>query len=168
MAVGLLLFYFVYWFVLNYMAAYEGMLEYLSLLFVLCVLHARFLLLHATYFKVLRLEKSLLSINVQTLMISVLLMAIANFIFQSVYAVVFAMTFAIYLRCLISEFRLRKRFELPKVNSVVVEFLILSMFIVFTARGNMYISFFMSLFTSLAVIYKYRVSFMGVLKNGVQ
>jgi hypothetical protein len=101
-------------------------------------------------------------------MISVLLMAIANFIFQSVYAVVFAMTFAIYLRCLISEFRLRKRFELPKVNSVVVEFLILSMFIVFTARGNMYISFFMSLFTSLAVIYKYRVSFMGVLKNGVQ
>lgn len=127
-----LLFYFPAYFIVdNYMLEYVGVLPYLSLLFIICLLQCKMQVLLNTYYKVLRQERRMLIDNINTIIIACVLLYFVDILYDSIYAVVFSLTIAMLGRTIFSEIHLRKCLKL-NLRPVNFNILLAVAFIVIT------------------------------------
>lgn len=127
-----LLFYFPAYFVIdNYMLEYVGVLPYLSLLFIICLLQCKMQTLLNTYYKVLRQERRMLIDNINTIIVACVFLYLVNVFYNSVYAVVLSLAIAMLGRTVLSEIYLRKCLKL-NVKPVWFNVLLVILFIVLT------------------------------------
>jgi len=92
---------------------YKESLYYLMFLLPICVFDGKMQLIFNTYMKVLRKEKSLLLINLCSLILSLILCYIAAFKIKNIVAVAIAMTIAIFIRSWIANIYLSFILKLP-------------------------------------------------------
>ncbi|TNJ66749.1 hypothetical protein FE784_07625 [Paenibacillus hemerocallicola] len=107
---------------------YKESLQYLILLLPLCIYEGKMNMLCSTYFKVLRKEKLLLKINLISLLLSVMLSIIGGYLFNSIYALIILIVFAVALRSIISEYCLSKMLGGGGLKSTVAESLLVIIF----------------------------------------
>lgn len=109
---ALLSYFPMYYFVENYMYNYKGVLQYLNLLLVVCLIQIKIQVLLNTFYKVLRQERKMLFDNLSTIAFSCVLLLFVNVFSNSVYMVVFVITIAMFSRMLFSEIYLKKLLSL--------------------------------------------------------
>lgn len=109
---------------------YTESLYYLGILLPICIFDSKMNLLCNTYFKVLRKEKSILKINVISLIISILLSLVNIYIFNDMNMVIIGIIISVAARCVISEIYLAKLMETSAIRDVLVEILMSTVFIV--------------------------------------
>jgi O-antigen/teichoic acid export membrane protein len=119
-------------FISLWLPAYVESVKYLALLLPICVFDAKMQILCNTYYKVLRKEKILLSVNVLAMMISVILCTIGGYYIKNVVAITVSMVIAIAFRSLISEIYLANLLGRKIIKKVISE-VILVLFFMYTA-----------------------------------
>lgn len=82
---------------------YAGTMQYFAFLLPICVFDSKMNLLGTTYFKVFRMEKTLLAVNIATVAISGVGVAIGVTLFESITVTLIAVVIAIAVRSLVSE-----------------------------------------------------------------
>src|SRR5690606_17481692 len=81
---GVLFLYFpVYKLLAIWLPQYKDSLTYMAILFPMCLFEGKMSLLVATYLKVLRKEKTLLKINIITLVVSILLTFVSIYLLRN-------------------------------------------------------------------------------------
>ena len=109
----LLLIYFPAWYIVsNFIPLYGSVLDYLNLLFIFCVFQSKMQIQLNLFYKVLREETRLFYANIETLLVSIVFIIIAHYIFESLYSVVLSFVMAIVIRTFRSELFFNKRFDL--------------------------------------------------------
>ncbi|WP_256704053.1 oligosaccharide flippase family protein [Paenibacillus sp. FSL H8-0259] len=127
---GFLLVYMPLYYILNlWLPQYKESLVYLIFLLPLCVYEGKMNLLCTTYFKVLRLEKKLLKINLISLSLSILLAVLGGYLINNIYVVVLSSVVAIAFRSIVSEFHLMKLIGGKALSGVVEESLLVLIFV---------------------------------------
>lgn len=130
---GILIFYIPIQYLLNlWLPQYSESLEYLAILFPLCIFEGKMQMLISTYLKVARKESMLLMINLLSVIISVLLCVFSALIFRSITLVVISMVIGTAIRCLIAELYLLKFLNLSFIGNFIDEIILGGIFIVST------------------------------------
>lgn len=161
----ILCFYFIFYFlVFNFMRDYLELLNYLNLLFVICVLQGKMQLLLNTYYKVLRKEVEMLKANITTILLCVVFIALSSILLDSVEGVVLSILLSIAIRVFLSEFYIRGVLNLCR-NSILVDFFICFSFLVLTFLKHDYISLFFMIIVLSMTILVYGKNIVGLIKN---
>ncbi|MDX7872778.1 lipopolysaccharide biosynthesis protein [Aeromonas caviae] len=147
---ALLLYFPACFIVANYMLEYVGVLPYLSLLFVICLLQCKMQVLLNTYYKVLRKERRMLIDNISTIIIACMLLYFVDIYYNTIYAVVFSLTIAMLGRTVFSEIHLRKCLKL-NLRPVIFNVLLAVAFIVITGFCGEAVSF--GLYVTFSLIF---------------
>lgn len=147
---ALLLYFPAYFIVANYMLEYVGVLPYLSLLFVICLLQCKMQVLLNTYYKVLRKERRMLIDNISTIIIACILLYFVDIFYNTIYAVVFSLTIAMLGRTVFSEIHLRMCLKL-NLRPVSFNILLAVTFIVITGFCEEAVSF--GLYVTFSLIF---------------
>ncbi|WP_461226630.1 MATE family efflux transporter [Lacticaseibacillus suihuaensis] len=90
---------------------YSTSFEVLGFLLPLCIFDGKMNLLSMTYLKVLRKEKILLKINLETVALSATIALLGAFVVRNIYVVIFSMVFSIMFRNVYSEFLLARMID---------------------------------------------------------
>ncbi|MGR5519472.1 lipopolysaccharide biosynthesis protein [Vibrio sp. PNB22_4_2] len=124
---ALVLYFPCYYFIEFNMREYSGVLEYLNLLFLICVLQCKMQLLINTYYKVLREENTMLKANVITIFIAITLMAVSSVVSENVYYVILSIFISMYYRVVASESYISQTLKIKgdTINSLIVIMLFL-------------------------------------------
>lgn len=109
---------------------YAESLKYLVLLLPICTFDGKMQMLYNTYFKVLRGEKSLLLINVVSLIVSAILVALGGFVFNNLFVVILSMLFAIAFRSVLAEAILSGKMKIKMDKAIIIEIVFVVVFIV--------------------------------------
>ncbi len=158
-------FYFIiYFLVFNFMKDYLELLNYLNLLFVICVLQGKMQLLLNTYYKVLRKEVEMLKANITTILLCVIFIALSSVFLDSVEGVVLSILLSIAVRVILSEYYIRGILNLCK-STIFVDFFICSSFLLLTFFKYDYISFFLMIIILFMMILVYGKNIVGLVKN---
>lgn len=96
------------WIISIWLPQYTDSLYYLGILFPICIFDAKMNMIFNTYFKVLRKEKTLLKINIVSLVLSCFLSAIGTFVLKSYWFVIVSMVISIVFRSVYSEFNINR------------------------------------------------------------
>ena len=88
---------------------YYESIYFLGILLPICIWDGKMNLVNNTYYKVLRMEKQLLFINVLTLIINTLFSAIGAYLLGSINAIAYGLLVSIMLRSLLAEIILQKK-----------------------------------------------------------
>lgn len=145
----LLLYYPVNWLLPKWLPAYAQTLSYLSVLFPMCVYEGKFELLISTFFKTLRLEKSLLLTNVFTLFLSFILTGINVIWFKNLNVIMLSIIFILGCRSTFSEIFLASKLKIRIGIKVLQETILIIVFVVsgwylkFPSSILIYVIFFM-------------------------
>ena len=128
---GLLIFYYPGKEILSYwLPQYAEGLEYLGLLFPICVFESKMSMLINTYLKALRKEKLIMCVNIISVGLSVGLSLAAVFVFGNMIFAVVSIVVLLAFRSVLAEILLSKQFRLVVWPDVVAELLMVAMFIV--------------------------------------
>lgn len=140
MLISLFLLLFLYfpmeWFIKLWIPQYSVSITYMAILFPICIYEAKTSLLINTYFKVLRLEKTLLVINIFIFLLSSFLSYITVFILCDINLTIFLIVFILGLRCTLSEIYIRKKININNtyvLGNSILEETILSLSFIFSA-----------------------------------
>lgn len=123
MLFGLLFYPIVFFIVVNWLPKYYDSLYYLALLLPMCLYEGKMQMIHTTYFKALRKERSLLVLNVISALISIVGVMCAiqlNSIDGVIYSVVIAVIFRSFLAYFIIVGALELNVELNEWVSLIV------------------------------------------------
>lgn len=115
----------------NWLPQYCDSLKYMALLFPMCIFESKMSMLIETYFKTLRLEGILLKINILTLVLSVVFSSIFCFILKNLTLAVFLIVILLAFRCVFAEIILSKKLKINVIKHILMEFLLVSIFILF-------------------------------------
>lgn len=115
---------------LYWLPNYADSLEYLAILYPLCIYESKMSLLVNTYLKVLRKERYLLLVNVMIVLLSSLLTYFSVFVLENIYLTMFCIFFLFALRCILCEFILGKSMSLSFAKNIFSEFIMCIIFIV--------------------------------------
>ncbi|MBP3610846.1 MAG: hypothetical protein J6J42_10995, partial [Lachnospiraceae bacterium] len=122
------------WILSEWLPQYKVSIDYLALLLPICIYDSETNLLFNTYFKVWRLEKKLLLINVTTMCLSTVLSIISCYIFKSHIPIVLVMTLATFFRSIYSESLLRNRLNSSGFNmGYVIKEVVVTVIFMFAA-----------------------------------
>lgn len=99
---------------------YHESIVYLGVLLPICIWDGKMNLLNNTYYKVLRMEKQLLLINIVTLFLNTLFSVIGAYIFDNVDLIAYGLLISITCRSLISEVFLHKKLGKKFDSSVAI------------------------------------------------
>ena len=102
-------------FLKEWLPNYSVSLDYMAILFPLCLFECKMALLNNTYLKVLRKEKMILTINLITVLFSGLLTLFSTFLLKNLELAVISILFLIWFRCDFSEIYLSKELN-TKIN----------------------------------------------------
>lgn len=108
-----LLYFPIVWLLSYWLPQYADSLYYFAILLPICVFNTKMNITCTTYFKVLRMERTLLKVNIVTVLASLAFSLIGVYVFESIDAVLLAAVIAIAGRSLWSEHRLNKLLEVP-------------------------------------------------------
>lgn len=132
---------------------YQESLEYLALLLPLCTFDGKMNLLCTTYFKVLRKEKTLLQINILTVIISSVLCSISAFFYHNIYFVIISLVVSIVFRSIIAELNLANLMETLIGRTLVAEVLLAILFMIVTCVCQSIYSFIVMIVAYLVFVY---------------
>lgn len=123
------------WFLSIWLPEYADSISFFIYLIPICVFDSRMNISCTTLFKVRREEKTLFAINVLTAVLSALGTLLGILVFESVYAVIAAITTAIIIRSTLSEHLLSKR--LATDSGVILSIGELLLTLVFTISASL-------------------------------
>lgn len=112
---------------------YTESLEYMSLLFPMCLFESKTALLLNTYLKAMREEKVLCKVNVFVVLISALSSFLLVFVIGNLNAALLAIPYLLALRAIILEFYIGKKLKLKLMNKSTAEIIVASSFIFFNS-----------------------------------
>jgi len=135
---GLLIFYYPGKEILSHwLPQYAKGLEYLGLLFPICVFESKMSMLVNTYLKALRKEKLIMYVNMISVGLSLVMSLAAVFVFENMIFAVVSIVILLAFRSVLAEVLLSKQFHLVVWPDIVAEILMVVMFIVgnWTIKG---------------------------------
>lgn len=109
---------------------YQDSIHYLALLLPLCTFDGKMEMLCNTYFKVLRKEKLLLTINVITMVLSILLSLLGGYLLKNINSILIFIVVSIIFRSVISEIYLAKLMSSRVIKKLVQEIIIAVIFMI--------------------------------------
>ena len=146
------IFYFFYipmkMFFTKWLPQYQDSMEYLSILFPICVFDAKMYLLYNTYFKVIRLENYLLIINIISATLSILSSIVSTYMLRSYLAIVISMVLVTIFRSVSSEYIIGRKNGLYNIVETIYSIIFTMIFYL----SNLYFDEIYSLF-SLLIFY---------------
>lgn len=120
--IAMMCFYYPLQYVLSlWLPAYSDALQYLAILFPVCIFEGKSSLLINTYFKTYRMEKELSKCNVVTLAVSCIAVFIFTYVMKSLDFAVLSILFILMFKCVICEIVLSRRVGLSVLASLVPE-----------------------------------------------
>lgn len=116
---------FLYW----WLPAYRVSVVFMGLLFPICLYEGKMSLLVNTYMKSLRMEKTLLQVNIYSLLISILLMYVSIFYLSSLNLAVASIVVVLSFRSNYSEYLLSKILRINIIKNLIFETIMVLVFI---------------------------------------
>lgn len=119
---GMLIFYYpIRIVVAAWLPQYAESLKYMALLFPMCIFEGKMSMLVETYMKVLRKERSLMLVNVGTLLLSLITTGIACFALHNLDIAVVSIVVLLALRCVVAELTLTKYVKQDLIHDILME-----------------------------------------------
>lgn len=109
---------------------YKDSLQYMALLFPVCLFESRVALLINTYLKSMRQEKLMLKINIFAVFVSFLLTFLGAVILHDLNFTVFSIILVFAIRCTVAEIYLCKLLSLHSIKGIFYDILMVMVFIV--------------------------------------
>lgn len=166
---GMLVFYYPVKVVMSaWLPQYAESLNYMALLFPMCVYESKMSMLIETYMKSLRKERMLLVVNVLTVLLSVLLTGITVFGMHNLDMVVCSILVLLMFRCIVAELLLSKIISIKVKSDILMEVILTIVFVWsswFIGGTQGLIIYAISYLTYLVIKYKDIKSVWNVLKE---
>lgn len=108
---------------------YADSLLYMALIFPISVFEGKMALLINTYLKAFRMERTILFVNLLSMLLSVLLTIVTTFIFPNLILATLSITFLLVFRCFLAEMLLAKSLEISVALDALIEAIIAVIFI---------------------------------------
>ncbi len=115
---------------LYWLPNYADSLIYMALIFPISIFEGKMALLINTYLKAFRMERTILLVNLLSMLISFVLTGITTIIFSDLKLVALSITFLLFFRCFVAEMVLSKRLGISVALDALVEATIAGIFIV--------------------------------------
>lgn len=115
---------------------YRESLEYMSLLFPMCLFESKTAMLLNTYLKAMREEKKLCSVNILVVIVSGVSSLILVFGIGNLNAAIVAIPYLLALRSIILEYYVCKKLGIKLIGKAVTEIILASCFILFNSIFN--------------------------------
>lgn len=128
--VGMLIYFPISYFIPMWLPKYDSALIYMSVLFPMIAYQSKFEILSNTFMKVLRMERQLLFVNIDTLIISIVLTVISVFTLHNLTATVFVIIIVMAIRSTISELYVKKKLHVKFSSEMLLETMMVVLFIV--------------------------------------
>lgn len=109
---------------------YHDSIQFLGILLPISIWDGKMNLLNNTYYKVFRMERQLLWINIGTLLLNALFSVVGAYVFYSVDAIAYGLLVSIVIRSLVSELLLQKRLKMTFDASVIIPILASLLYII--------------------------------------
>lgn len=127
---GLMLLYFpLRLFLGSWLTGYEESLKYMVIIFPMSIFEGKMSLLINTYFKAYRMEKTILKVNVITMLISVVLTLFNVLALQSLNLAVLSIVLLMAIRSSLAEVLLARRLQLTILKRLVLELSLVTCFV---------------------------------------
>jgi O-antigen/teichoic acid export membrane protein len=128
---GIFLFYVPITYLLElWLPQYSESIKYLILLLPLCTFDGKMQMLCTTYLKVMNKERTLLKINVLSMIISLVLSLMGGYVFKNINLIIIFMVVTIAIRSVVAEVYLSKLMDMVVIKSIVYE---MSLAVIFVA-----------------------------------
>ena len=119
---GMLIFYYpIRVIVSHWLPQYAESLQYMALLFPMCIFESKMSMLVETYMKVLRKERGLMFVNVGTLVLSMAITGITCFTLHNLDLAVLSIVFLLAFKCVVAELSLKKTVKLDLGQDILME-----------------------------------------------
>ena len=125
----LVLYYPIRVIVAAWLPQYAESLKYMALLFPMCIFESKMSMLVETYMKVLRKERSLMFVNIGTLLLSLVTTGFSCFLLQNLDIAVLSIVILLAFRCVVAELTLTKYVKQNLIHDVVMEISLTTAFI---------------------------------------
>lgn len=163
---GAIVFYYPIKSVLSFLLPqYSESLSYMAFLFPISLYECKTQLLLNTYFKAMRKEKLLLTVNVLTVILSLLLSTVTIKLFHSIHLAIFSIVILLAYRCYLSEFLLLHFLEIRGYKDIALEIAASFLFIWIHWYIGGYMGMFLYFLVYLFYIFMKREQFMDILRN---
>lgn len=136
---------FLYW----WLPEYRSSIVYMGILFPICMYEGKMSLLVNTYMKSLRLEKTLLKVNIYSLVLSIILMYFSIFCLSNLTLAVSSIVIVLAFRSNYSEHVLSKELKIKLNKNLFFETLIVLIFII----SNVYLPFGWLIYSFSLIVY---------------
>lgn len=134
---GLLAYFPIMYLLPIWLPKYGDSLIFMAILFPMCFFDGKFEILINTYMKSLRIEKTLLILNVSSVLLSVLLTLINVFFVENITAMMFSIVFVLAVRSTIGELIICKLLNIKPYKQMVIEIAMVLIFIISTWYLNL-------------------------------
>lgn len=126
---GVLLFFGPFkWILSRWLPQYAGALEYLALLFPLCLFESRTAMLTTTYLKAYREEKNILKANAASVALSVLAAAVTVFLAENLTLAVLSISLLCMAKAYMIEFYVCRHLRFPLWRELLIESALMALF----------------------------------------
>lgn len=133
---------------------YSVSLNYLVMLLPICIFDGKTQMINNTYFKVFRMEKEMLKLNLMTVLVSTLLSLFSVFIIKNINFVILGMLFAICFRSIVGESILSKKLNIKNnLANLLFEILLSAIFIAINMKLDCKYALWTTLLLYLAYLY---------------
>lgn len=127
---GLLIFYYPAKLVLSlWLPKYAEALNFMALMFPICIFESKTSMLVTTYLKIMRKEKWILLINVSTVLLSVLVTGLTVYLLDNLQLAVTMIVFLQAFRCIFGELLLTRELHIRVWKDIILEVLMTVIFI---------------------------------------
>lgn len=168
MFIALFIYYPINYLLPLWLPKYKDALIYISVLFPMCIYDGKFELLINTFMKTLRMERSLLLVNVASVLFSIV-MTLGNIVlFKNLDIMMFSIIVILFFRSTVAELILAKQLKIKVINEIIFETILVVAFIISSVSFQFPISFliYMMLFMMYVLIkWKKIKSGINYLKN---
>lgn len=119
---GVLLFFAPFQWILScWLPQYAGALEYLALLFPLCLYESRTAMLSTTYLKAYREEKNILKVNIASVLLSAVAAVVTVFLAQNLTLAVLSISLLCMAKAYFTEFYVCRHLRFPLLRELLLE-----------------------------------------------
>ncbi len=127
---AMLIFYYPLKILLSFwLPQYTLSLQYMALLFPMCLFESKTQLLANTYLKALREEKKLCLVNMISVGLSAVVSYVIIFIFENLNASILIIPYLLAFRCILLEIYIGKRLNIHVIKDAIIEVLLATVFI---------------------------------------
>lgn len=116
------------WILSRWLPQYAGALEYLALLFPLCLFESRTAMLTTTYLKAYREEKNILKANAASVALSVLAAAVTVFLAENLTLAVLSISLLCMAKAYMTEFYVCRHLRFPLWRELLIESALMALF----------------------------------------